>query len=328
MGGTNWSDDHYRERAHLRARTGRSAFAYDHDVKAGQAAAQVHPKMDPLGVKVRESRDSDAHPTSHAVGVLMDVTGSMRQVPVILQANLPRLMGLLIRKGYLEHPQILIGGIGDATCDRAPLQVGQFESGIEIEDDLGKLFLEGGGGGHITESYELAMYFMARHTSLDCYEKRGKRGYLFVIGDEIPYPKVKRKEVAKVIGDGLQADLSTEVLVRELERTYDVYYILPRLTHHWDNPEVHRRWVELLGQNVLRLEDPAGICEMIASTIGVAEGVLDPTRVEEDLEEAGSAREIARSVGKALGPVVKGRRDEGPTATLPDSGAGSGLARF
>jgi hypothetical protein len=169
---------------------------------------------------------------------------------------------------------------------------------------------------------------MARHTSLDCYEKRGKRGYLFVIGDEIPYPKVKRKEVAKVIGDGLQADLSTEVLVRELERTYDVYYILPRLTHHWDNPEVHRRWVELLGQNVLRLEDPAGICEMIASTIGVAEGVLDPTRVEEDLEESGSAREIARSVGKALGPVVKGRRDEGPTATLPDSGAGSGLARF
>src|SRR3954454_732112 len=190
MGGTNWSDDHYRERAHLRARTGRSAFAYDHDVKAGQAAAQVHPKKDPLGVKVRESRDSDAHPTSHAVGVLMDVTGSMRQVPVILQANLPRLMGLLIRKGYLEHPQILIGGIGDSTCDKAPLQVGQFESGIEIEDDLGKLFLEGGGGGHITESYELAMYFMARHTSMDCLDKRNKRGYLFIIGDEMPYRAV------------------------------------------------------------------------------------------------------------------------------------------
>ena len=85
-------------------------------------------------------RDHAGSVRYHA-SVLMDVTGSMRQVPVILQANLPRLMGLLIRKGYLEHPQILIGAIGDATCDTAPLQLGQFESGIEIEEDLGKLFL-------------------------------------------------------------------------------------------------------------------------------------------------------------------------------------------
>jgi hypothetical protein len=34
--------------------------------------------------------------------------------------------------------------IGDATCDRAPLQIGQFESGIEINQDLAKLWLEGG----------------------------------------------------------------------------------------------------------------------------------------------------------------------------------------
>src|SRR3954454_4744876 len=250
MGGTAWSDIHYRERALLRARSGRTAFVHDDEIKAGQTAAGVHEKMCPLGVKVRESRDSEAHPAAHAVGVLMDVTGSMREVPVILQANLPKLMGLLIRKGYLEHPQILIGGIGDATCDKAPLQVGQFESGIEIEDDLGKLFLEGGGGGHITESYELAMYFMARHTSLDCFEKRGKRGYLFVIGDEIPYAKVKHKEVAKLIGDGLQQDLPTWDAIRGLGRTFDVYFTPPRLPSHWDNLEVHRRWVELLGQNV------------------------------------------------------------------------------
>ena len=168
MGTSRWSDDHYRDRARLRARTGRDAFAHDHAVRIGAADRAVHLKMNPRGVTVRESRDSDAHPESHAVAVLLDVTGSMQDVPRILQANLPKLMGLLIRKGYLDHPQILIGAVGDATCDAAPLQVGQFESGIEIEDDLGKLYLEGGGGGHITESYELALYFMARHTALDC----------------------------------------------------------------------------------------------------------------------------------------------------------------
>jgi hypothetical protein len=300
MGMSRWSDDLYRGRARERARTGRDAFEYDHAIHCGAAARRVHRKMNPRGVKVRESRDSEAHPESRAVAVLFDVTGSMRSVPRILQANLPRLMDLLIQGGYLADPQILVGAIGDATCDAAPLQVGQFESGIEIDEDLGRLFLEGGGGGHITESYELAMYFMARHTAIDCWEKRGRRGYLFLIGDETPYPRVKRKEVARLIGDGLQDDLPTEALVAELQRTYDVYYVLPRLTSHWSNPAVHRCWAELLGQNVLRLEDPAGVCELIAATIGVAEGKVDVADLADDLRGAGSSGPVAHAIQKAL----------------------------
>src|SRR5208337_1837700 len=109
MGSTRWSDDHYKDRARLRAEAGLDVFEYDHEIKMGAAEARVHDKMNPKGVMVRESRDSEAHPESHAVGVLFDVTGSMQKVPRILQENLPKLMSLLIRKGYLEHPQILIG---------------------------------------------------------------------------------------------------------------------------------------------------------------------------------------------------------------------------
>ncbi len=303
MGTTRWSDDHYRDRARLRARTGRDAFEHDHAIRNGETARCVHQKMNPRGVRIRESRDSDAHPQSHAVGVLFDVTGSMQGVPRVLQARLPKLMGLLIRKGYLGHPQILIGAIGDATCDAAPLQVGQFESGIEIEEDLGKLYLEGGGGGHITESYELALYFMARHTAIDCHEKRGRRGSLFVIGDEIPYAKVKGAEVAALIGDGLQTGIPVEEVVAELRRTYDAYHVLPKMTSNYSNPAVHRRWVELLGQNALRLEEPAAICELIASTIGVAEGKVDLDDLTDGLQEAGSSTAAARAVRKALAEV-------------------------
>jgi hypothetical protein len=303
MGSTRWSDDHYRARAKHRAATGQDAFEYDHAIRRGKAARQVPQKMNPYRVTVRESRDSDTHPLSHAVSVLFDVTGSMQSVPRILQANLPKLMGLLIRKSYLDHPQILIGAIGDATCDAAPLQVGQFEAGIEIEEDLGKLFLEGGGGGQVTESYELAMYFMARHTALDCYEKRGQRGYLFIIGDEAPYEWVKRHEVELRLGDKLQADLSVEEVLAELERTYQVYFIVPKMTSHWNNQSVYRRWVKLLGQNVLRLEDPSAICELIAATVGFAEGKVDLEHLADDLKEAGASRSVARAVGKALAPV-------------------------
>src|SRR5262249_9057949 len=142
-----------------------------------------------------------------------------------------------------------------------------------------------GGGGHITESYELAMYFMARHTAIDCFERRGRRGYLFLIGDEAPYSRLKRREVAAHIGDGLPRNLPVEEVIAELKRIYDVYYVLPRMTHHWANREIHRRWVELLGQNVLRLEDPAGICELIASTIGLAEDKVDVEQLGDELQE-------------------------------------------
>ncbi len=193
MGTTYWSDDDYRERAAFLRRAGKGAFEYhDFTMRRPERERQVHEKMNPYGVAARESRDSAAHPESRAVAVLFDVTGSMGSVPRIVQENLCQLMDLLLDKNYLAHPQILIGGIGDATCDGAPLQIGQFESGIEIDQDLAKLWLEGGGGGQKTESYELAMYFMARHTAIDCLEKRGRRGYLFLIGDEMPYRFVGR----------------------------------------------------------------------------------------------------------------------------------------
>ena len=156
MGSGRWSTDVYDAAARFRAASGASAFAY-----SDSGAARVHPSLDPFGVSMRESRDSAEHPQSVAIAVLFDVTGSMRRVPRALQGKLPQLLGLLLRKGYVAHPQIMFGAIGDATCDRAPLQVGQFESDNRMDDDLGRILLEGGGGGQKTESYELALYFMA-----------------------------------------------------------------------------------------------------------------------------------------------------------------------
>src|SRR5258708_2749563 len=186
MGSGRWSTDVYDAAARHRAATGTGAFAY-----TDTGATHVHPDLDPHGVTVRESRDSAEHPRSLALAVLFDVTGSMRNVPRTLQAKLPQLLGLLLRKGYADDPQIMLGAIGDANCDRAPLQVGQFESDNRMDDDLSAILLEGGGGGQKTEAYELAMYFMARHTATDCYPKRGSRGYLFNIRRQDAYRSVQ-----------------------------------------------------------------------------------------------------------------------------------------
>jgi hypothetical protein len=305
MGTTAWSDAHYRSRAARLRAAGASAFAHDADIRAQRVAAQVHKLMDPSRLKDdrRESRDSDKHPQSRAVAVLFDVTGSMRRVPQILQKNLCTLFGLLVHRGYLADPAILAGGIGDATCDVAPLQVGQFESGNEIEDDLSRLFLEGGGGGQQTESYELALYFLARKTAIDCLEKRGQKGYAFLIGDEKPYRRVKRREVELVFGDTLPADIPLREILDEARQKYEIYFVLPNLTSYYNDPAILECWRSLLGQNVLRLDDPQGISELIAATIGLAEAAVGWGDLAGDLQAAGTSAGTAKAVAAALSPA-------------------------
>ncbi|GAA1811746.1 hypothetical protein [Actinomadura chokoriensis] len=310
MGSGHWSTDVYAARASYRASTGASAFAY-----SDGGATAVHPDLDPFGVAVRESRDSADHPESLAIGVLFDVTGSMGTVPRTLQSKLPDLLGLLLRKGYVTDPHILFGAVGDATCDRAPLQIGQFEADNRMDDDLGKILLEGGGGGQMRESYELGMYFMARHTAIDCYEKRGRRGYLFMIGDELAYPKAKRREIAKIIGDERAKDVPIAELVRELQRKYDVYFIIPEGAYHSGSRELADFWRGLLGQNVLYLDDLDAVCETIALTIGLAEDAIDLDEGLEHLAEAGS--DAGASVSRALARLDAARAPVAVSSTPP-----------
>ncbi|MDP9848436.1 hypothetical protein [Streptosporangium lutulentum] len=318
MGSGIWSTDVYSAAASYRAAKGTSAFAY-----SDGGARTVHPDLDPLGVTIRESRDSAEHPNTLAVAVLFDVTGSMGGVPRTLQTKLPDLLGLLLRKGYATDPQILFGAIGDATCDRAPLQVGQFESDNRMDEHLGKILLEGGGGGQRTESYELAMYFMAKHTAIDCFEKRGRRGYLFIIGDEMPYPKVKRREVGKVVGDRLRQDIPTKEIIAELTRMYDVYYILPAGASYAGDDQMLSAWRALLGQNVLELDDLDAVCEIIALTVGLGEDAIGLREGLDDLDELGSSAGAA--VGRALAKL-----DRGTLVVADDLGLGgkSGVIRL
>jgi hypothetical protein len=329
MGGSAWDADLYHDRVKLRAATGKATFGFHDDIKTGKVAADCHPTLDPKGLKIRESRDSDAHPTSRAIVITLDQTGSMSSVPGIVQKALPKLMELLIRQGYIEHPQILISAIGDyPNREKAPLQFGQFESGIEIENDLTNLYLEGAGGGTNQESYELALYAVARHTDIDCWNKRGELGYMFIIGDEAPYASISRQAVVDLIGDSLQADIPTAEIVAELKQRYHVYYVLPNMTNHWGDPCTWEPWVKLLGQNCLKLEDPAGICELIAGTIALNEGKIDLDGLASDMDAVGTDKAIGESVSKALATVKASANGPATPATLPNTGAGSGVTGF
>lgn len=326
MGGSSWSDAHYAAKSADKLLRGVDTFAYDTDVKAGRVAAAVHSSLDVKSVKVRESRDSVAHPNSRAVAVLLDVTGSMQSVPTKIQKKLPSLMGLLIRKGNLVDPHILVGAVGDATCgDKYPIQIGQFEAGIEIDDNITNLILEGGGGGgEPQESYELSMWFMANRTSLDCFEKRGLKGFLFVIGDEKFYPTVRKSQIETYLGNSPEADESTFDMIKKLQETYEVFFIMPNMTSHYGEERILAPWKKAIGQNVLMLDEPDGICELIASTIALFEG-SDLDDVSRDLKDAGAGVKTVDAVSKSLAVLGATNRDKANAMTVPSSGEASGL---
>jgi hypothetical protein len=329
MGSGIWSTSVYDEHNRYKRAAGKSTFDYSDSLhRSGRSTWHVHANLDPHGVGLRESRDSAEHPNSTAIAVMFDVTGSMGQVPVTLQKKLPELLGLLLRKGYISDPQILFGAIGDATCDQVPLQVGQFESDNRMDDNLEKIFLEGGGGGQRTESYELAMYFIARHTGIDCWSKRGRKGYLFIIGDEMAYENVKKREVQKHTGDRLERDIPIRQIVKELQQRYNVFYILPQSASYGGDPEILNFWRDLLGQSVLELEDPAAVCEIIALAIGMSEGTIDLYSGADDLREYGASDATLRTVTSALVNLPAARAAATATAALPALRSGSRVRRI
>lgn len=311
MGSSSYSDATYGARINASVKSGKDLFTHSASIAAGNTAAGVHESLDPskankAGKLVRESLDSAEHPNSVPVAILFDVTGSMGTVPRRFVKKLDKLMAFLVKKGYLEDPHILFGGIGDATCDQAPLQVGQFESGNEMDEALSLIYLEGGGGGQTTESYELGMYYLARHTDLDSINKRGKRGYAFFIGDETPYNMVKASEAKKRIGDILQSNISIETILEELREKFEVFWIYPKEGSYFNSSKVIDPLKAMFGQNFLVLDDADAVCELIASTIGINEG-FDIHDIAAGLKDIGADDRAVGAASTALAAYAGSR---------------------
>lgn len=265
---------------------------------------QCHPLMNPNGVRVRESRDSDEHPQSLGIVFALDVTGSMGNIPVLLATReLPKFMKVLTSCG-VRDAQVLFMAVGDATCDAAPLQVGQFETTAELMDEwLTRTYIEGGGGGTNHESYELALYFLAQHTEMDCYVKRGRRGYLFMTGDEEPYKVLSRHIAESVVGDRLDDDLEVKEIVAELQKTFVPFFLIP---DQGRRARCESTWRALLGDQVLCMDAPEDVCYVSAGALLISEKLVqDRASLKEALEHSGIPAERLAPVMRALAPLLE-----------------------
>jgi hypothetical protein len=270
----------------------------------------VHPLMHPHGIRVRESRDSAGHPGSLAITLALDVTGSMGEIPSMLaKEELPKLIRLLMDHGIAD-PQVLFMAIGDAFHDRAPLQIGQFESTGELMDQwLTWTWLEGAGGTAGHESYELALYFAARHLEMDCYRLRKKRGYFFMTGDEKPYPLLSRAAVRSLLGDELEEDLPLPVVVDEAQRVVEPFFLIPDYERR---AACERTWRDALGDRVICMESPRDTTLCIASIVALSEGsVTDLDAMARRLASRGTPRDKIGALVRALTPWAASRGADG-----------------
>lgn len=238
------------------------------------SSAGMRPAYDPKGIARRESCDSADNPNSTPVIIGVDVTGSMGSLAEELIVNgLHTTFSELLDRRPISDPHVMAMAIGDACCDRAPLQVTQFEADIRIAEQLTELWLEGGGGGNRGESYSLAHAFAGLKTVHDAFSKRGKKGFLFTVGDEPNLDGVTRDQLRDVLGIDAQADLSAADCVDLAARTYEVFHIIVDGSYAArDLAGVRETWDPILPERVLHLRDPGKLSQTIVSTIELIAG--------------------------------------------------------
>jgi hypothetical protein len=233
----------------------------------------IHPDLNPYGIKGRESCDSADNPASTAVIIGLDVTGSMRSiVDDVARKSLNTLVTEIYNRRPVSDPHIMIHGIGDVRAyDPVPFQITQFEADLRIAKQMELLDIHQGGGGNGSESYMLAWYFAAHHTTIDCFEKRGKKGYLFTIGDDGPTPDLTAEEIERVFGHAGEA-VSRDTLLDLVSRKWEIFHVT---LSQGDTGSTHvqQQWMTLLGENAITLADHTKLAEVIVSIMQIREGV-------------------------------------------------------
>ena len=223
MGGGTWTKAAFTSYSHTMCR----AVTDDGSIKGKYTAQEMFKQrsidkaLNPKNV-VRECVDTEEHPNTIPVILALDVTGSMGESAVEIAKKLNVIMTKLYES--VTDIEFMIMAIGDFAYDSYPLQASQFESDIRIAEQLDKVYFEAGGGGNSYESYSAAWLFGARQTKLDCW-KRGKKGLIITIGDELLNPYLPGNTVNKLLLESVQTDIETSEIYNEVKEKYDVYHL-------------------------------------------------------------------------------------------------------
>jgi ribosomal protein S27AE len=236
---------------------GKGTYLYGSGGSAKREAAAKRAKA--LGPRTYERRRGpnekiiDPHKrvrteSAHPLIIAVDVTGSMASWPAEIFDRLPLLYNTLSQ--YREDLEICFAAIGDAACDQWPLQVTTFASGFDLEQLLGSLHGEGGGG-DAPESYGLFAHWVNTHVEIPNAEESP---FLIVFGDITMHTKTPRDQIAHYLGDQVRRDVDAIEAWRKVGQTWNTWFL--RRPTGKPGDRVDKQWGQAIGeQKIFHIED-------------------------------------------------------------------------
>lgn len=198
--------------------------------------------------KIIDPRKHVSTRSTNPLIVAVDVTGSMASWPFEIFDRLPLLYNTLSQ--YREDLEICFAAIGDAGCDRWPLQVTTFASGYDLEQLLGSLYGEGGGG-DAPESYGLFAHWVNTHVETPNAQEPP---FLILFADAPMHPTVPKGQIAHYLGDQVSDDVDAIAAWEQVCRTWNTW-LLRRPTGK-PGDAVDRQWGQAIsGQKIFHIED-------------------------------------------------------------------------
>lgn len=259
------------------------------DIFKGNSAQE---KYLPRFIHMRESRDSDDSPASTPIIIGFDSTGSMGYLAAEIAKNsLNKTATMILEKRPVTDPHIMCAAF-TSPGGSLSMQVTQFEADIRVVEQLLDFVLQGGN----RYSYDaLVWYFALKHTSTDCFEKRGKKGFLFCVGDEIGDDGneiiLRGSEIQRVYGDENAPDYKTKDLAALVSEKYEIFHIITG--SHTDSSL--KTWEPLLpGRNaVIESKDIEFLAEVMISLMQMTGGLSMAEAVSQWSGRARTAVETA-----------------------------------
>ncbi|MBR6513295.1 MAG: hypothetical protein IKT46_00535 [Clostridia bacterium] len=231
----------------------------------------LNQKYDPKYITMRESCDSEDSPNSTPIILAFDVTGSMGYLAAEIAKNsLNKTILELYDKNPVTNPHVMCAAITSPAEPNGALQVTQFEADIRVVEQL--LELKVGFSGNRYSYDSLVWYFAAKHTSIDSFNKRGKKGFLFTIGDEIcgahRGESLLAEEIRAVYGDDYNGgSISLAQVYSMAAEKYEIFHIVVKRESSAES------WSDFLPGRVAYVSNIEYLCEAITSIMQITNGM-------------------------------------------------------
>lgn len=278
---------------------GRKGYAYsdrtatkrESDAKRAKAhGPRTYEKKQGPKEKVTDPRKHIQATTPNPLIIAVDVTGSMAHWPFEIFDRLPLLYNTLSQ--YREDLEISFVAIGDAKYDKWPLQATPFANGFDLEQMLGALYGEGGGG-DAPESYGLFAYWVATHVTIQPTEERP---FLIVFGDAPMHPKVTRGEIEHYLDDSVNGDIDSFKAWEQVAQTWNTWFL--RRPTGKPGDAVDKQWSRAIGeQKIFHIEDEQRAVDYAMGLISRAWGYFGDF---EDNMRARHSEEVVVSVSQPI----------------------------